>query len=63
MAKNTETNLSVIAYNRFKELLFSKMWKPGDYISQLELVEKTGIQISPIRDALHKLSAEGLVQK
>ena len=62
MAKNNGTKLSEIAYNRFKELLFSKTWKPGDYISQLELVEKTGIQISPIRDALHKLSAEGLVQ-
>jgi len=62
MAKNKETKLSEIAYNRFKELLFSKMWNPGDYISQSELVEKTGIQISPMRDALHKLSAEGLVQ-
>jgi DNA-binding GntR family transcriptional regulator len=62
MAKNKETKLSEIAYNRFKELLFSKMWNPGDYISQSELVEKTGIQLSPIRDALHKLSAEGLVQ-
>ena len=62
MSKNGEKNLSDIAYKRFKKLLFSKTWKPGDYISQSELVEKTGIQISPMRDALHKLSAEGLVQ-
>ena len=40
---------------------FSKVWKPGDFVSQGELVRKTGVQISPIRDALHKLSAEGLV--
>ena len=62
MAKKIVEKLSEIAYIRFKELLFSKVWKPGDYISQSELVEKTGIQISPMRDALHKLSAEGLVQ-
>ena len=62
MSKKIEEKLSKIAYDRFKELLFSKVWKPGDYISQSELVKKTGIQISPMRDALHKLSAEGLVQ-
>lgn len=62
MTKKSEEKLSIIAYNRFKELLFSKVWKPGDYVSQSELVQRTGIQISPMRDALHKLSAEGLVQ-
>ncbi len=62
MAKKNEEKLSEIAYLRFKKLLFSKVWNPGDYISQSELVEKVGIQISPMRDALHKLSAEGLVQ-
>ena len=62
MTKKNEEKLSIIAYDRFKELLFSKVWKPGDYVSQSELVERTGIQISPMRDALHKLSAEGLVQ-
>ena len=55
------TNLGQEAYDRFKELLFAKVWKPGDFVSQGELVEKTGVQISPMRDALHKLSAEGLV--
>ena len=34
MAKKNEEKLSEIAYVRFKELLFSKVWKPGDYISQ-----------------------------
>ena len=62
MAKKMEEKLSEIAYVRFKELLFSNVWKPGDFISQSELVEKTGIQISPMRDAIHKLCAEGLVQ-
>jgi len=60
MAKKN-VNLGSEAYNRFKELLFAKVWKPGDFVSQGELVKKTGVQISPMRDALHKLSAEGIV--
>ncbi len=54
-------NLSSQAYDKFKELLFEKVWKPGDFISQPELISKTGFSLSPMRDALHKLSAEGLV--
>ena len=54
-------NLGQQAYKRFKELLFDRIWKPGDFVSQSELVEKTGVQISPMRDALQRLSAEGLV--
>ena len=60
MAKKN-VNLGSEAYTRFKELLFAKVWKPGDFVSQGELVKKTGVKISPMRDALHKLSAEGIV--
>ena len=59
--KKKGESLSQQAYKRFKELLFAKVWKPGDFVSQGELVSRTGVQISPMRDALHKLSAEGLV--
>jgi len=55
-------NLSSQAYKKFKELLFDKVWKPGDFVSQPELINKTGFSLSPMRDALHKLSAEGLVK-
>ena len=58
---NINENLGQQAYKRFKELLFKRVWKPGDFVSQSELVEKTGVQISPMRDALHRLSAEGFV--
>ena len=54
-------NLGTRAYEKFKELLFDRIWRPGDFVSQAELVEKTGFPISPMRDALHKLSAEGFV--
>ena len=54
-------NLGFRAYEKFKELLFDRIWRPGDFVSQSELVQKTGFPISPMRDALHKLSAEGFV--
>ena len=54
-------NLGTRAYEKFKELLFDRIWRPGDFVSQSELVEKTGFPISPMRDALHKLAAEGFV--
>ena len=61
-SKLIKENLSQQAYKRFKELLLNdRMWRPGEFVSQSELVEKTGVQISPMRDALHRLAAEGLV--
>ena len=54
-------NLSQLAYKNFKELLFSRIWMPGDFVSQSDLVKKVGIQISPMRDALQRLAAEGLI--
>ena len=59
--KISNENLGQQGYKRFKELLFKRLWKPGDFVSQSELVEKTGVQISPMRDALHRLAAEGFV--
>ena len=60
-SKLKKENLGQQAYKRFKELLFARIWKPGDFVSQSELVEKTGVQISPMRDALQRLAVEGLV--
>ena len=61
IVKSTYESLGQQAYKRFKELLYGRVWKPGEFVSQSELVEKTGVQISPMRDALHRLAAEGLV--
>ena len=61
-SKIKKQNLGQQAYKSFKNLLLNKrLWKPGEFVSQLELVNETGVQISPMRDALQKLSAEGLV--
>ena len=60
-SKFFKENLSQKAYKKFKELLFSRIWEPGDFVSQSELVKKVGIQISPMRDALQRLAAEGFI--
>ena len=60
-SKFIKENLSQKAYKKFKELLFSRIWEPGDFVSQSELVKKVGIQISPMRDALQRLAAEGFI--
>ena len=61
-SKIKKQNLGQQAYKSFKNLLLNKrLWKPGEFVSQIELVSETGVQISPMRDALQKLSAEGLV--
>jgi DNA-binding GntR family transcriptional regulator len=54
--------LSQIAYRRFKEALFERRITVGSIASQAELVEITGVPISPLREALQVLEAEGLIQ-
>ena len=54
--------LSRVAYDRFKERLFSSDMRPGQFVSQRELVGLTGVALGPMREALQKLETEGLVQ-
>lgn len=54
--------LSESAYLKFKELLFAGDVRPGQFVSQRELVKLTGIPLGPMREALQRLEVEGLVQ-
>ena len=54
--------LSDHAYHRFKEKVFSGVLKPGQMVSQRELIALTGVALAPMRDALQKLAVEGMVQ-
>ena len=54
--------LSDSAYNKFKEHLFAGDLRPGQFISQRELVKLTGIPLGPVRETLQRLEVEGLVQ-
>ena len=56
-------------YMPLKELVFTTLKKaiikgelqPGDRLMELQLAEKMGVSRTPIREAIHKLSKEGLV--
>lgn len=57
-----ESSLRQLAYNRIEDLLNWGRLKPGQLISQRELVETTGLTLSAIREAIPRLEAEGLLQ-
>jgi DNA-binding GntR family transcriptional regulator len=58
----TESSLRQVAYSRIEELLNWGRLRPGQVISQRELVETTGMTLSSIREAIPRLEAEGLLQ-
>ena len=50
------------AYKKFKKFLFNGELRPGQMFSQRELCEIIGISIAPLRDALHEIQNEGLIE-
>lgn len=50
------------AYDRIEDLLNEGVLKPGQVVSQRELVEKTGATLGAVREAIPRLEAEGLLQ-
>src|SRR4051794_13023573 len=50
------------AYERIRELVLSGSVAPGAKLGQVELAEQLGISRTPVREALRRLSAEGLVE-
>ena len=54
--------LSDKAYEKFKQHLVIGNLKPGQFISQRELVTLTGVPLAPVREALLRLELEGVVQ-
>lgn len=50
------------AYARLKDALVTLAYKPGEYLNTAQVMERFGLGRTPINQALHRLSAEGLVQ-
>jgi DNA-binding GntR family transcriptional regulator len=53
--------LGQVAYRRFKEALFDRRIDPGAFLSQAELVKILDVPLAPLREALQRLQAEGLL--
>lgn len=58
---NTRTKLSHVAYEAFKGHLLQRTLKPGQFVTQRELVALTGVPLAPVREAVQRLAVEGLV--
>lgn len=50
------------AYEAFKERLLSRDIRPGQFLSQRELVEITGLPLGAIRELIPRLEADGLIK-
>lgn len=51
------------AYNSTRKLLLTGGFTPGERIKEVELAQALGISRGPVREALHLLSREGLVER
>jgi DNA-binding GntR family transcriptional regulator len=49
------------AYDAFTQRIFARDIKPGQFVSQRELVELTGVPLGAIRELVPRLEAEGLI--
>ena len=55
------TSKSALAYEAVRRQILSGAMEPGSVIGQTRLAEELGISTTPIREALGRLAAEGLV--
>lgn len=55
-------NLREKAYESFTHHLLARDIRPGQFISQRELVELTGLPLGAIRELIPRLEAEGLIK-
>ena len=55
------TKLRDKAYDSFTEQLLSRAIKPGQFVSQRELAEVTGMPLGAIRELIPRLEVEGLI--
>jgi len=55
------TTLTDLAYARLEEMIATLLLAPGEFLSEQVLAETVGLGRTPIREALQRLSREGLV--
>ena len=60
----TERNSSLLknqAYEELKELILTRKFPPGSFLSERSLADQLGMSITPIRSALDRLKFDGVV--
>lgn len=62
MTQNSALRLRDHAYSNFTEKLLARDIRPGQIVSQRELVELTGMPLGAIREMIPRLEADGLIK-
>ena len=50
-----------VVAKKIREAIFDEVFKPGDHLTEAELVEKFEVSRSPVREALLALEKEGTI--
>ncbi len=58
---NVFSSKGSLAYSELRQLILSGALAPGSRISQYELAENMQMSITPLREAIRRLSSEGLI--
>jgi DNA-binding GntR family transcriptional regulator len=61
MKKKQERSLSDTTYDRIKDDIVTCAFEPGQFIAQSELAEQYQVGLTPVREALRRLTQEGFV--
>jgi len=49
------------AYQKFRNAIFNRTFKPGQFLTQAEIIKELGISLGPLRDAAKRLEWEELI--
>jgi len=60
-ARNAGTSLRARAYESFRQQILQANIRPGQFISQRELVQLLGMPLGAVRELIPRLAAEGLL--
>jgi DNA-binding GntR family transcriptional regulator len=58
---NVFSSKGSLAYSELRQLILSGSLAPGSRVSQYELADKMQMSITPLREAIRRLSSEGLI--
>ncbi len=58
----TARPLSEMVYEKLREAICDGRFRPGEHLIQADLAQRLGVSRIPVREALHRLSEEGLVE-
>ena len=61
-AQSVHRSLAEQAYDALEERLVTLAWPPGELLQERDLVEAVGIGRTPVREAVQRLAAQGLLR-